>query len=68
MLYYLKELCKEVCYMATTEKIMFTQEEIARMEIQNFVNQGLEDVQEGNLYDFDEMFDEIERRYDNVSI
>lgn len=54
--------------MSTMEKIMFTQEEIARMEIQNFVNQGLEDVQEGNLYDFDEMFDEIERRYDNASI
>lgn len=54
--------------MATAEKFMFTQEEVARMEIQNFVNQGLKDVQEGNLFDFDETFDEIERRYDNVSI
>ena len=45
------------------KKIDFDPEEIARMEIRSFVNEGLKDVQEGNLYDFDEAFDELEKRY-----
>ena len=49
--------------MITAEKVVFSPEELARMEIRNFVNEGLKDVQEGNLYDFDEVFDEIESRY-----
>ena len=49
--------------MLAANKVAFTPEEIARMEIRNFVNEGLKDVQEGNLLDFDEMFDEIEKRY-----
>lgn len=49
--------------MITAEKVVFSPDELARMEIRNFVNEGLKDVQEGNLYDFDEVFDEIESRY-----
>lgn len=49
--------------MITAGKVVFTPEEMARMEIRNFVNEGLKDVQDGNLYDFEEAFDEIESRY-----
>ena len=49
--------------MMVTKEILFPKEEIARMEIRNFVNEGLKDVKEGNLYDFDEAFDVIEKRY-----
>lgn len=49
--------------MITAEKVIFSPEELARMEIRNFVNEGLKDVQEGNLYDFDEVLNEIESRY-----
>lgn len=49
--------------MAIAEKVVFSPEEQARMEVRNFINEGLKDVQDGNLYDFDEVFDEIESRY-----
>ena len=48
--------------MTPVKKVVFTPEEIVRMEIRNFINEGLKDVQKGNLYDFDETFDEIEKR------
>ena len=35
----------------------------ARQEIRNFVNEGLKDVQENALYDFEDVFDELESRY-----
>ena len=53
--------------MIATKKVVFTLEETARMEIRSFVNDGLKDVQEGNLYDFNEVFDEIEKRYKEES-
>lgn len=43
--------------------IKYSQEEIARMEIRNFVNEGLQDVINNNLINFDELFDELETRY-----
>lgn len=52
--------------MRTTKEVVFTQEEIARMEIRNFVNGGLKDVHENRLYDFDEVFNELEGRYENA--
>ncbi len=52
--------------MFAPKKVVFTPEEIARMEIRNFVNEGLKDVQENNLFDFDEVFDELEGRYENA--
>lgn len=52
--------------MIIEEKVVFSPEEQARMEVRNFVNKGLKDVQEGNLYDFDKVFDEIESRYKNA--
>ncbi len=49
--------------MGATERALYTTEEIARMEIRNFVNAGLKDVQNNDRYDFDEVFDELEYRY-----
>jgi len=52
--------------MIAAEKVVFTSEETARMEIRNFINDGLKDVQNGDIFDFDEVFDEIEGRYHNA--
>ena len=53
--------------MMSVKKVVFTPEEIVRMEIRSFVNEGLRDVHDGNLYDFDETFDELEKRYQDDS-
>ena len=50
--------CKE-----SAVKVLYTPEEQARQEIRNFVNEGLKDVQENALYDFEDVFDELESRY-----
>ena len=49
--------------MESALKILYTPEEQARQEIRNFVNEGLKDVQENALYDFEDVFDELESRY-----
>lgn len=60
-------ICKlsrlEVRCMESAVKILYTPEEQARQEIRNFVNEGLKDVQENALYDFEDVFDELESRY-----
>lgn len=43
--------------------INYSQEELTRMEIRNFVNEGLLDMYQNNLLDFDSTFDELEERY-----
>ena len=43
--------------------VTYSQEEIAGMEIRNFVNEGLQDVYSNKLLDFDSAFDELEKRY-----
>lgn len=52
--------------MAIAKKVIFPPEEMTRMEIRNFVNEGLKDVQENNLFDFSEAFNELERRYEDA--
>jgi predicted transcriptional regulator len=52
--------------METARTVIFAPEEKARMEIRSFVNEGLNDLQEGRLLDFDEAFDELESRYKNA--
>jgi hypothetical protein len=42
-----------------------TPEEIARIEIRKFIAEGLQDKKNNNLYDLDEVFNELEQRYDN---
>ena len=54
--------------MPTTAQVIYTPDEIAEMEIRNFVNEGLKDVQNNNLNDFDEVFDELESRYRSAVI
>ena len=49
--------------MESAVKILYTPEEQTRQEIRNFVNEGLKDVQENALYDFEDVFDELESRY-----
>lgn len=39
----------------------YTEEDVTRMEIRQFVNEGLKDVYEGNLIDVDEAFDKLEK-------
>lgn len=43
--------------------INYSQEEIIRKEIRGFVNEGLQDVYNNKLLDFDNTFDELEARY-----
>lgn len=43
--------------------INYSQEEVTRMEIRSFVNEGLQDVYLNKLLDFDATFDELEERY-----
>lgn len=42
---------------------MASQEKIIQKEIRSFVNEGLQDVYQSNLLDFDTTFDELEERY-----
>lgn len=48
--------------MESAVKILRSPEEQARDEIRGFVNEGLKDVQENAIYDFNEVFDELESR------
>jgi hypothetical protein len=41
--------------MSATERVLYTPEEIAKMEIRNFVNVGLKEVQNNDRYGFDEL-------------
>lgn len=41
----------------------YSQEDTAKMEIREFVNDGLEDMYHNRLVDFDHAFDELEKRY-----
>ncbi|MCL2717477.1 MAG: hypothetical protein FWE14_01665 [Lachnospiraceae bacterium] len=52
--------------MGMANNVIFSPEEIARMEIRSFVNEGINDLKESRLLDFDEAFNELERRYENA--
>ena len=43
--------------------VNYSQEELAKMEIRRFVNEGLQDVYHNKLLDFDTTFNELEERY-----
>jgi len=40
-----------------------SQTELTKQEIRRFINEGLQDVNDNNLLDFDKTFDELEKRY-----
>lgn len=44
----------------------YTEEDVTRMEIRQFVNEGLKDAYEGNLTDVDKVFDKLEKRYADI--
>ncbi len=44
-------------------KVISSQDELTRMQIRSFVNEGLQDVYNNNLIDFDTAFNELEARY-----
>jgi hypothetical protein len=54
--------------MGATAKVLYTPEETAKMEIRYFINIGLRDVQNNDFYDFDEVFDELEKRYQSEDV
>ena len=41
----------------------YSQDELTRVEVCNFINEGLQDVYNNELIDFDNAFDELEERY-----
>lgn len=43
--------------------IQYSLENAAQAEIRQFVLEGLQDLQEGNLLEFNSVFDELEKRY-----
>ena len=43
--------------------INYSPEEITKIELCSFINEGLQDVYNNNLLDFDSTFDELEERY-----
>lgn len=43
--------------------IEYSKEELARVELRKFLDEGLHDVLNDQLLDFDETFDELEKRY-----
>lgn len=43
--------------------INFSEDEITKMEIRSFINEGLQDVYHNRLIDSDTVFDELEERY-----
>lgn len=43
--------------------INYSKDNVAKMEIRNFIDEGLKDVQQKKLLDFDTTFDELEKRY-----
>lgn len=43
--------------------IKYSKEELARIELRKFLDEGLQDVQNKQLLDFEETFDELEKRY-----
>lgn len=45
--------------------INFSKEDIERIELRNFVNEGLQDVKQNKLLDFDTTFLELEGRYND---
>lgn len=42
---------------------IYSQEELAKTEVRNYIYEGLQDVYNNRLLDFDSTFDELEERY-----
>lgn len=53
---------KEVLIMETAR--IYPEQEVSGMEFHRFLEDGLEDIRNGNLLDFESVFDELEKSYD----
>jgi hypothetical protein len=43
-------------------------EDIARIQIRKFIAEGIQDKKDDNLYDLEEVFNELEQRYDSAKL
>lgn len=43
--------------------VNFSENDIAKMEIRRFINEGLQDIYHNQLIDSDTVFDKLEERY-----
>ena len=43
---------------------IYSEYEVSCMEIRGFLEEGLEDIKNGNILDFQSVFDELEESYD----
>jgi hypothetical protein len=43
-------------------------EDIARVQIRKFIAEGIQDKKDDNLYDLEEVFNELEQRYDSAKL
>ena len=43
-------------------------EDIARVQIRKFIAEGIQDKKHDNLYDLEEVFNELEQRYDSAKL
>ncbi|MBD5542253.1 MAG: hypothetical protein HDR00_13900 [Lachnospiraceae bacterium] len=43
---------------------IYSEQEVSGLEIHRFLEDGLEDLRNGNLLDFQSVFDELEKSYD----
>ena len=43
--------------------IQYSKDELARVELRKFLDEGLQDVETEQLLDFNKTFDELEKRY-----
>ncbi len=44
-------------------KINFIANDFAEKEFHDFIMEGLQDIRNGNIRDFDEVFDDLEKRF-----
>ena len=62
-------LCiEEVRHMGAQRNNLYSEEELTRMEIREFIAEGLKDIKNNDLYEMDEVFDELESRYKNAKV
>lgn len=47
---------------------LYSEEDLTRMEIREFIAEGLKDIKNNDLYAMDEVFDELESRYKNAKV
>lgn len=52
--------------MNTAEQLSFKDDNTINMELRKFINEGLKDAEDGNLFEAKEVFDKLEERYEKL--